>query len=984
MALVPGVRLGVFEIIDTLGGGGMGEVYRARDTRLGRFVAIKVLRSDLARELGSRERFEAEARAVSRLNHPHICTLHDIGRARAGSGGGEIDFLVMELVDGEPLGRALARGPFPPAQVVRHGLEIAAALEDAHDHGVVHGDLKPGNIMTTRFGVKLLDFGLARQLAVVAVSDLTRTPVPLAGQETIAGTLPYMAPEVLRGSPSDTSSDLWALGIVLHEMATGARPFTGQTSHELSAAILDRSPAVAPIWIPLGLQTIILRCLAKNVDDRYRRASEVKAALEAIQSDPAIVPPSPAAADNLPVQLTRFIGRERERAEVSAQVRKERLVTLTGAGGAGKTRLALQVAQDLVQEFQHGVWLIELAPLTDPDLLPHAIASTLGMRHESGQAVSDGLVEFLRPRAILLLLDNCEHVIAACAALVDQILRACPRVRVFATSREALGIAGEHAWRVPSLVLPDLKSGTSSELAAQSDAVRFFVDRAQAGAPHFALTAENAPTVVRICQRLDGIPLAIELAAARMKVLSLEQIDARLDDRFKLLTGGSRTAMPRQQTLRATIDWSYDLLSDQERRLLRGLSVFAGGCSLEAAERVCDAAVNGETIELLSHLVDKSLVAVEDDGLGAPRYRLLETVRQYARDRLFESGEASILRDRHCRFFEHLTCEAEPGLVGPDHAVWANRLAEDHDNIRAALEWALTTSGGTDIPLRMVCALWIFWTSRNYFSEGRQWVERAMAAAPDAPRSLRVRALAAATDFSYLSGDYAAARAFGAEAVGLDDEDLAESRWAVAFASFVLAVEMIDRGETVKAGPLAERSVATARASGAAHIIGLVLIAPMYLARLAGEYDRALALLEESLALSGPGGQWMLGTVLYNVCDVLLCQGQLARAEEAGREGVVCSHETRNIRAMTWCLAALACAAAARQRLNQAARLWGAVEGLSQAIGSPLPPFVRDLADAHLPGVRGALGDERFAAQWAEGRQMTPDAVVAYALSDDE
>ncbi len=395
----------------------------------------------------------------------------------------------------------------------------------------------------------------------------------------------------------------------------------------------------------------------------------MRAALEAVQSDPSIAPPAPAAAHNLPIQLTRFIGREREIAEVTPLLAAERLVTLMGTGGAGKTRLALQIAQGLVETFPHGVWLIELAPLADPDLIPHTIASTLGVRLESSRGVTDSLIAFLRPRTTLLLLDNCEHLIGACATLVDHILRACPRVRVLTTSREALGIAGERAWRVPSLVLPAAKPDVPLDAASKSEAVRFFVDRAQAVASHFTLSPANTSTVVRICQRLDGIPLALELAAARMKLLSLEQISARLDDRFQLLTGGSRTAVPRQQTLRATIDWSYDLLSDEERRLLRRLAVFTGGCSLEAAEQVCGSneSSGDDTIELLSHLIDKSLVAVDDED-GERRYRLLETVRQYARDRLFESGEAAALRDQHLHFFERLALEAEAELLGPVQA----------------------------------------------------------------------------------------------------------------------------------------------------------------------------------------------------------------------------------------------------------------------------------------------------------------------------
>jgi non-specific serine/threonine protein kinase len=711
----------------------------------------------------------------------------------------------------------------------------------------------------------------------------------------------------------------------------------------------------------------------------------VRAALETVQFEPAIAPPAPATAHNLPLQLTRFIGRERELAEVTPLLAAERLVTLTGAGGAGKTRLALHVAEDLVREFQHGVWLIELAPVGDPDLLPHTIASTLGLRHETGQPLTDALTDFLRPRATLLLLDNCEHLIAACAALVSQVLRACPRVRILATSREGLGIAGERAWRVPSLSLPDVKLGVPADLAARSDAVRFFVDRAQTVAPHFVLSPDTTPTVARICHRLDGIPLALELAAARMRVLSLEQISARIDDRFQLLTGGSRTAVPRQQTLRATIDWSYDLLSDGERRLLRGLSVFAGGCSLEAAEQVCGRDGASDTIDLLSHLIDKSLVAVDDDSADGRRYRLMETVRQYARDRLFESGEAAALRDRHFRFFYRLALDAKPELPRPNLEASVRQLDADHDNLRAALEWCLTTPGNAETSLRLVGALWRFWIRRCYFAEGRQWVERALAAGSGAPRSLRAKALVAAADCSYFQGDYAAVQLFSEEVVALDElERLDEERWLVGFALFILGILQIERREPAQATVLAERSLAIAQAVGPPWLSSLALTLHAYAARQTADYERARALMEEALAVVRPlDDKFVMATLLFNVGDVALRQGQHEQATVAAREGLVLSKELADARGMTWCLVPLAAVAAVRRQLQRAARLWGAIEGLSQSVGSPVPPYILESKDVHLPAVLQSLGDEGFGAAWAEGRQMTPDAVVAYALRDD-
>jgi len=514
------------------------------------------------------------------------------------------------------------------------------------------------------------------------------------------------------------------------------------------------------------------------------------------------------------------------------------------------------------------------------------------------------------------------------------------------------------------------------------------VDRAQAVAPSFALSPDTAPAVAHICRRLDGVPLAIELAAARLNVLSIEQISARLDDRFQLLTGGSRTAVARQQTLRATNDWSYDLLADAERRLLRGLSVFAGGCSLDAAEQVCtsDPSGDSDTIELLSHLIDKSLVVVEDDSAGGRRYRLLETVRQYARDRLIECGAAAVVRDRHLRFFYDLALEAEPELPGPNQVACVRRLDAEHDNLRAALEWCLETSAETEVPLRLVCALWRFWMRRCYFSEGRQWIERALAAGSGTPRSLRARALVAAADLSYFQGDWASVQAFAEQVVALDKLGLDEERWTVGFALFLLAIVAMDRGDLTQATALAERSLAVAREVGHTLTACLALIIPSYAARQTGRHaEQARALIEEALALLRPlGDKWTLATLLFNLSDVLLWQGQPEQAAVASCEGLVLSQELADQRSMTWCLTGLANAAAARNQLQRAARLWGAVDAISQSIGSPVPSTVRASQDIHLPAVRQAMGDERFGAAWAEGRKMTPDEVVAYALQNAE
>ena len=449
--------------------------------------------------------------------------------------------------------------------------------------------------------------------------------------------------------------------------------------------------------------------------------------------------------NNLPLQLTTFVGREKEMAAIKRELTDHRLVTLTGSGGTGKTRLSLQVAADLLNQFPHGTWFVELAPLTDPELIPQTILSTIGVNEQPGRPAIELLKEYLYEKRSLIILDNCEHLIEASARVTDTLLNAAPGLKILASSREALGLRGELAHPVPSLSLPDIRNLPLVEQLSQYEAVRLFIDRAALVSPHFVVDRQNAPHIAQICHRLDGIPLAIELAAARVKVLTVEQISKRLDDRFRLLTGGSRTALPRQQTLRALIDWSYDLLTENERLLLRRLSVFAGSWTLESAEAVCAGSdiESYDVMDLLSQLVNKSLVMVikksqsgqKSFSAQAPlRYRMLETIRQYGREKLLEVGEGNTIRDQHFDHYLQMAKLILPEFFGPRELVWLVWLDDEWDNIRAAVEWSMETRPEAGLEL-VNCLGYLFLDSQNNAMEMRNWLEQLISHPANAART---------------------------------------------------------------------------------------------------------------------------------------------------------------------------------------------------------------------------------------------------------
>lgn len=734
---------------------------------------------------------------------------------------------------------------------------------------------------------------------------------------------------------------------------------------------------------------------------------------------------------NLPAQLTSFIGREKELAEVRQLLSSHRLVTLTGAGGAGKTRLSLEVAQQVLAQFPDGVWLAELALITDADLIPEPLLAIFNLRGDPHRPAADILRDQLRDRSMLLLLDNCEHLVDGCARITQALLSACPKLRVLATSREPLNIAGEFDYHVPSMNTPDPAHLPGLDELARADSVQLFLQRAAAVKTAFQLTASNAPFVAQICFRLDGIPLAIELAASRTKALSPEQIASRLDDRFRLLTGGSRTALPRQQTLRATIDWSYSLLSEQEKTLLRRLAVFAGGWTLQAAELVCGNTEHDlDVLDLLTRLVEKSLVFTEE-STDELRYRRLETIRQYSYERLLETDELDSLKDRHLDFFVHFAESVDENLKTGDQTAWQSRMSAELDNVRAALEWALRTR--PDSALQIAGASNLFWTAGGFSAEGFRWTRDALKQVEVTPippgltagqRALfRARALRGLTRLYLSLGDNASARRAAEEAVALYRQ-FADRR-GLAFALVILAYPLEFLGERLQAETVLHE------AYGIAHAEGDVYVTCRALNRLArvvvdlhDDLNLPQAYLEESIQLAREAGLRsqeaqaieILGMIAARRKDYDLARqylwrslniyeeigapfnailersnlahlerqlGQYDRALEYYRETIVAFRDIGQTGAVAHQLECFGFIALAQDHPERALTLFAAADRLRERSGTPMTPDEQAYFDGELERLRQHLDSHRFDSLWSEGAALTMEQAVQMAVASD-
>ena len=729
--------------------------------------------------------------------------------------------------------------------------------------------------------------------------------------------------------------------------------------------------------------------------------------------------------NNLPFQVTSFVGREREMREASQLFSTTRLLTFIGPGGTGKTRLSLQVAAEQLSEFKDGVWLVELAALTDPSLILQSIASVFNLRMQMGMPLQEIVFDYLRAKHLLLILDNCEHLVEACAHFADQILRTSPRIKFIASSREALGISGETIYRVPSLSVPS-PAEVTREALERFESIQLFVERAQAANPKFELTDSNASSVAQICFRLDGIPLALELAAARVAIFSAEQIATRLDDRFKLLTGGSRTALPRQQTLRALIDWSYDILSEDERALLRRLSVFAGGWTFEAAEAVCG---DLNVLDLLTQLVNKSLVIV-DEQMEATRYRLLETIRQYARDKLLEAGEAQQTRNLHLQYFVEFSEATGPHMDTMDVLIWIPKLDAEYDNVHAAFEWGLDHD--VEACLRIVGSLAYYWFRRGHGAEGIDMANAAFASANGLPPAekedaqrrqmmIRARALQAAAFLCYSQGDNINAYKAGNECVALARQ-LGDVQMLAVALSFSASAKLFE-GDTETALAQIKEAIAVSQKMdeklGLGMAYGMMAQLEMVVNRnmkAAEKYEQQAMELTRDIASTWKGLMMYFGTGRgamfrgdYDIARERFAyclpmfeemkdehrvnmihsefahmdrqEGKLQQAEKAYRKTIRIWQKLGHRAAVAHQLECFAFLAKAHEEPERALRLLGAAEILRERINIHMQPPERAEYEREVQDLRGSMAEYEFATLWAQGRTLTMEEAIELALN---
>lgn len=855
-------QLGRYKIARRLGTGGMGIVYLGTDPDLGREVAIKIVPEALSIFTPVLERFRQEARLLARLNHPNIATVYSLERD-----GGRV-LLTMEHIDGQTLADALLQGHMPLDSVLPIVRQIACALEAAHGSGIVHRDLKPANVLITREGlVKVLDFGIAKLIGRPGAADdaVLPTESPSRGSSGPMGTPGYMSPEQILGAPADARADIWSFGCILHESLTGAPLFDGPAEVRLRSTLeMDYHPGGLPQGTPAHLRALLPRLLARDVTARLESIGEARQTIDSVlearefqrvrsRRDREREEEHPPV--HLPLYLTRFFGRTGELEVLAVRLAAQRLVSLVGSGGCGKTRLAVEAAQRLGALFPDGVWFVDLAAVRDPGVVAQKLAAALGLPDGPGQELRR-VVQELAPRDSLLVLDNCEHLVAVCGELVWSLLEGCPKLRILATTREPLAVEGESVLRLAPLPFSEAEAPEGPITPDREPAAALFLDRAVAAAPEFTQTAGSTAAIREICRQVEGLPLAIELSATWARVLGAEEILERLQHRIDLLEAGDPASLPRRgavarhRGLRAMIDGSYEALSRDEQRLFRGLAVFRGGCTLEALEQVCLASerTGWQALDLVRSLLSKSLIERQgsSERPGASRYRMLETLREYAEEKLGPSGEERDLRSRHFAYYRGLF--EKRSLLGPEQALWVARFREDEENLRAALEERTALGIPPAETASFVNKLAGFWVRLGRWDEGRriltEVLEELRTAGEEAlPISVRLRTTCA--EIARSQGDFGAAKS------------------------------------------LAESAIDSARLLGDVDLIASGCNELGNIAKFVGNYTEALRLYDACLEhLNEAGNPWHYAGVVLNRGVILAYLDRLAEAEADFRESL--------------------------------------------------------------------------------------------------
>ncbi|WP_063043850.1 protein kinase domain-containing protein [Nocardia pseudovaccinii] len=993
-----------FDDAAEIGRGGFGAVYRCTQPSLDRVVAVKVLTADLDED--NRARFFREQRAAGRLTgHPNIVNVLQAGVTDNGR-----PFIVMPYYAHGSLDAQVGRnGPLGLAEALRLGVKMAGALETAHRFGVLHRDIKPANILLTDYDEPtLVDFGIAH----IAGGFVTGTGV-------VTGTPAFTAPEVVAGAPPSPATDVYGLGATLFAAITGhaalerrsgeqlvaqflrltSEPVPDLREHGISedvSAIIERAmssdPSVRPSAAELGEElrgselhhgfpvdemALYTPTASEDGAGSARRWKSASAGLQELRSSGAAS--SSRRLGTLPLELTSFVDRRTELAEATNSLSAVRLLTLTGIGGVGKTRLAARVATNAQHDFADGVTFVELGELRDESLLTGIVAGALGLQDRSVRPLRETLIDFLAEQELLLVLDNCEQLADEVAKLAESLLRACPGLRILTTSREPIGVDGEAVLPIHPLAVPDpdeLPRGLT-----RNDAMRLFTERAAAAVAGFELTDDNKVTIARICRRLDGLPLPIELATARLRAMSPEQLLQRLTDRFAVLTRGSRSAPARQQTLRMCIDWSYDLCAPTEQRVWARLSVFAGSFELEAAHAVCGDDVAGEDLlDTVASLIDKSILIREESGT-AVRFRMLDTVRDYGFEKAQQTGEYLELRRRHRNWYERLALSANAEWVSLRAFEWFRRLRREQPNLRQALEFCM--SDNPEAGIRIAAALLPFWFSEGSLSEGRRWLERLLALRSGPVTVDHAAALYAASLIAAVQGDLSAVAALvrqGRALVEQTTDPLARAH--IDFADGLLA---LFSGNLSDARPYLEKAIRVYAEHGDLlfRVDAVTLLGVTY--ELRNDTARAIEYFEHALAISEKCGETMHRSyALLSLAVASWRHGDSTRAIELLTRSLRVSRRVSDHTNASICLQTLAWIAAEKGNTERAVVLTAAAEQIARSVGTA-PVLFSDLRvhqEECERRTRQAMSEKSYTAAQREGAALSFDAAIAYALGE--